>query len=59
MFMLGAATADAVARYHHTPTFDIDESVLPLGAAILAETARRFVSGDFSVAKTGTLPGRE
>ena len=45
MFMLGAATADGVWRAHHTPIFDIDESVLPLGAAILAETARRFVTG--------------
>lgn len=47
MFMLGAATADGVARFHHTETFDIDESVLPLGTAVLAETARRFVSGSF------------
>ena len=45
MFMLGAATGDDVWRGHHTPVFDIDESVLPLGAAILAETARRFVTG--------------
>lgn len=45
MFMLGAATPDGVWRGHHTPVFDIDESVMPLGAAILAETARRFVTG--------------
>lgn len=45
MFMLGAATSDDVWRGHHTPVFDIDESVLPLGAAILAETARRYVTG--------------
>lgn len=45
MFMLGAATADDVWRGHHTPLFDIDESVLPLGAAVLAETARRYVTG--------------
>jgi amidohydrolase len=45
MFTLGAATADDVWRGHHTPLFDIDESVLPLGAAILAETARRYVTG--------------
>ncbi len=44
MFMLGAATPDGVVRHHHTDIFDIDESVLPLGAAILAETARRFVT---------------
>jgi amidohydrolase len=45
MFMLGAATPDGVVRHHHTETFDIDERVLPLGAAVLAETARRFVTG--------------
>ncbi len=44
MFMLGAAPADGPARHHHTDTFDIDETVLPIGAAILAETARRFVT---------------
>ena len=44
MFMLGASLPDGIVRYHHTDTFDIDESVLPLGAAILAETARRFVT---------------
>ncbi len=48
MFMLGAATGDGVVRNHHTDIFDIDESVLPTGAAILAETARRFVSGSFA-----------
>ncbi len=45
MFMLGAAMPDGILRNHHTDTFDIDESVLPLGTAVLAETARRFVTG--------------
>lgn len=45
MFMLGAATPDGVVRHHHTDIFDIDENVLPIGAAVLAETARRFVTG--------------
>lgn len=45
MFMLGAAIDDGLTRHHHTDIFDIDERVLPLGAAILAETARRFVTG--------------
>jgi amidohydrolase len=44
MFMLGAAIDDGIERNHHTAIFDIDERVLPLGAAILAETARRFVT---------------
>lgn len=45
MFMLGAAIEDDIVRHHHTDIFDINESVLPTGAAILAETARRFVTG--------------
>ena len=45
MFMLGAAINDGKVRHHHTDIFDIDESVLPIGAAMLAETARRFVTG--------------
>jgi amidohydrolase len=43
MFMLGAATPDGLTRAHHTNIFDIDERVLPLGAAVLAETALRFL----------------
>lgn len=42
MFLLGAQVKGGGG--HHTPIFDIDESVLPLGSAILAETARRFVT---------------
>lgn len=48
MFMLGASLDDGVLRNHHTDMFDIDESVLPIGAAILAETARRFVCGQLN-----------
>jgi amidohydrolase len=48
MFMLGASLADGVLRNHHTAMFDIDETALPLGAAILAETARRFVTGQLN-----------
>lgn len=47
MFMLGAAVDTENRRYHHTDTFDIDEGILPDGAAILAETARRYVTGEF------------
>lgn len=46
MFMLGAAINDGVSRGHHTPIFDIDERALPIGAAILAETARRYLAGE-------------
>lgn len=45
MLMLGAAIDDGVLRAHHTPIFDIDEGCLPLGSAILAETAVRFLKG--------------
>jgi amidohydrolase len=38
MFMLGAAVGD-FSRPHHTPVFNIDESALPLGAAMLADVA--------------------
>ncbi len=49
MFMLGAAVPDGgPARHHHTSTFDIDEAVLVPGAAVLAETARRFLTGHFA-----------
>jgi amidohydrolase len=45
MFHLGAAVGDK-PRAHHTDVFDIDERCLPTGAAILAETARRFLAGE-------------
>jgi amidohydrolase len=37
-FWLGAALPDA--REHHHPRFDIDEGVIPLGAALLAQVGR-------------------
>ncbi len=45
MFGLGVKAPGAEPRYLHTPTFDLDEDALPIGAAILAETALRFVHG--------------
>jgi amidohydrolase len=54
MFVLGAATEDGVKRSHHTDTFTIDERALPFGAAILAETARRFVTGTIFPSQTRT-----
>lgn len=47
MFMLGAALPEGPERHHHTSQFDIDEGVLAKGAAVLAETARRYVTGAF------------
>jgi len=42
MFMLGAQK-DSIDRPHHTPVFDIDESAMPLGAAVLADTSCRLL----------------
>ncbi len=41
-FYLGAKK-DNVERRHHDPAFDIDEAVLPTGAALLAEAARKYL----------------
>jgi amidohydrolase len=46
MINLGAALDDGVQRGHHTPVFDIDERCLPIGAALMAETALRFLKGE-------------
>jgi amidohydrolase len=42
MFMLGAQK-DALNRPHHTPVFDIDESAMPLGVAVLVDAACRLL----------------
>jgi amidohydrolase len=44
MFMLGAKY-DGVNRPHHSPIFDIDETCMPVGVAVLAETAVRLLRG--------------
>ena len=43
LFRLGVAPGD-VDRPLHSPLFDMDEAALPLGAALLAETACRLLS---------------
>ncbi len=43
MFFLGCAPADGIQRNLHTPIFDIDEKCLPLGAAILVQTATKLL----------------
>lgn len=48
MFALGVKPPGGEPRYLHTPTFDLDEDALPIGAAILAETALRYVHGAFN-----------
>jgi amidohydrolase len=41
LFLGGEIAGDR--RSHHSPTFDVDESGLYIGTAIMAETARRLI----------------
>ncbi len=43
MMMLGTKEPDGPPKHVHHPKFDIDESALHIGTAIMAETALRFV----------------
>jgi len=43
MFSLGTLMDDGVPRRGHAPTFDVNEKALPVGAAMLAEVARRYL----------------
>jgi amidohydrolase len=45
---LGIRTPGGPPRHIHSATFDLDEAALPVGTAILAETARRFVCGELA-----------
>jgi amidohydrolase len=40
---LGTRTPGQPERSGHSPTFDVDEEALPIGAAVLAEVARRYI----------------
>lgn len=44
-FWLGGAAAGKPRPRHHHPEFDVDEGCLPIGAALLAEVARRYLLG--------------
>lgn len=48
MINLGTKHPAGLPRFHHHPEFDIDENALPIGSAILAQTALRYIQGDFS-----------
>jgi amidohydrolase len=52
MFFLGCAFEDGNIRDLHTPIFDIDESCLPIGTAILVETTRRFLTNQYSLSES-------
>jgi amidohydrolase len=47
MISLGSKDPNGPPRFHHHPEFDVDDNCLPYGAAILAETAMRFIRGAF------------
>jgi amidohydrolase len=49
MFFLGCAPSDGVQRDLHTPIFDIDETCLPIGTAILAQTAVKVLKGEVNL----------
>ncbi len=42
---LGGAFSGEEPRLHHHPLFDVDERCLPIGTALLAESAIRFLQG--------------
>lgn len=44
VFFNVGAKKDEQSRPHHNAIFDIDEAALPIGAAMLAETARRYLT---------------
>jgi amidohydrolase len=48
MFNLGTKVPNGPPRFAHHPEFDIDESAMPIGAAVLAQTALRFIRGELA-----------
>jgi amidohydrolase len=46
MLFLGVQAPGGPPKFVHHPEFDIDEEALPIGSAILAQTALRFVRGE-------------
>jgi len=52
-FFLGSASdVNGPVYPHHNPRFDIDESILPDGVAILAGAALRYLNGERQSWKT-------
>jgi len=49
MFALGKGS-ESFQCHLHNPDFDLDESSLPVGAAIFAETALRYLRGSINQA---------
>ena len=40
---VGSARADGTSSSHHSPTFDIEEAALTIGAELLTQTAVRYL----------------
>lgn len=59
MIFLGCAFIDGIERDLHTPIFDIDERCLPMGVAIMAETAKRYLKGEVGFPINSILRGEE
>ncbi len=49
MMFLGVKDPAGPARFLHHPEFDLDETAMPIGAAIMAQTALRFVKGELEI----------
>ncbi len=49
MFALGTGS-ESFQRYLHNPDFSLDESSLPVGAAVFTETALRYLRGSINQA---------
>lgn len=47
MLFLGTKEPNGPGKFLHHPEFDIDEEAMPIGAALMAQTALRFVRGEF------------
>jgi amidohydrolase len=48
MLFLGVRQPGGPPKYVHHPQFDLDEQALPIGAAVLAQTALRYIRGELS-----------
>ena len=51
MFGLGVWSGEGEKRRGHSPTFDMDERALPIGTAIMAEAAVRYLHGGGTIRK--------
>lgn len=52
MFFLGCARCEGSHRDLHTPIFDIDEACLPIGTAVLSQTAAKFLRGEVTLSES-------